>query len=37
MPEKTPVYRGRRLVDALIVWITPERPLEAYERAQRAG
>ena len=28
MPEKTPAARGRRLVDALIVWITPDRPLE---------
>ena len=25
---KTPTDRGRRLVDALIVWITPDRPLE---------
>ena len=23
-----PADRGRRLVDALIVWITPDRPLE---------
>ena len=28
MPEKTPRDRGARLVDALIVWITPDRPLE---------
>ena len=28
MPEKTPAARGTRLVDALIVWITPDRPLE---------
>ena len=28
MPEKTPVARGQRLVDALIVWITPDRQLE---------
>ena len=28
MPEKTPGDRGRRLVDALIVWITPDRQLE---------
>ena len=28
MPEKTPAARGQRLVDALIVWITPARPLE---------
>ena len=27
MPE-TPAARGDRLVDALIVWITPDRPLE---------
>ena len=27
LPEKTPTDRGRRLVDALIVWITPDRPL----------
>ena len=26
MPEKTPRARGARLVDALIVWITPEPP-----------
>ena len=25
MPEKTPPDRGRLLVDALIVWITPDR------------
>ena len=25
MPEKTPRARGARLVDALIVWITPDR------------
>ena len=28
MPEKTPAARGQRLIDALIVWITPDRPLE---------
>ena len=28
MPEKTPRARGARLVDALIVWITPDRQLE---------
>ena len=28
MPEKTPAARGQRLVDALIVWITPARPIE---------
>ena len=28
MLEKTPAGRGQRLVDALIVWITPARPLE---------
>ena len=28
MPEKTPAARGARLIDALIVWITPDRPLE---------
>ena len=28
MPEKTPAARGDRLIDALIVWITPDRPLE---------
>ena len=28
MPEKTPGDRGRRLVDALIVWITPDRLLQ---------
>ena len=28
MPEKTPAARGTRLVDALIVWSTPGRPLE---------
>ena len=28
MPEKTPTARGDRLVDALIVWITPDRQLE---------
>ena len=28
MPEKTPTARGRRLVDALIVWITPNRQFE---------
>ena len=27
MPEKTPRDRGARLVDALIVWITPDRQL----------
>ena len=27
MPEKTPRARGARLVDALIVWITPDRQL----------
>ena len=28
MPERTPHDRGDRLIDALIVWITPDRPLE---------
>ena len=28
MPEKTPEDRGRRLIDALIVWITPDRQIE---------
>ncbi len=28
MPAETPADRGRRLVDALIVWITPDRQLE---------
>ena len=28
MPEKTPRDRGARLVDALLVWITPDRPIE---------
>ena len=28
MPEKTPRARGARLVDALIVWITPDRQLK---------
>ena len=28
MPEKTPRDRGARLVDALIVWITPARQLK---------
>ena len=28
MPEKTPAARGDRLIDALIVWITPDRQLE---------
>ena len=28
MPEKTPRARGAGLVDALIVWITPDRQLE---------
>ena len=28
MPEKTPAARGDRLIDALIVWITTDRPLE---------
>ena len=28
MPEKTPRDRGARLVDALIVWITPDRQLQ---------
>ena len=28
MPEKTPAARGARLIDALIVWVTPDRPLE---------
>ena len=28
MPAETPADCGRRLVDALIVWITPDRPLE---------
>ena len=28
LPEKTPAARGRRLVDALIVWITPDRQLK---------
>ena len=28
MAEKTPAARGDRLIDALIVWITPDRPLQ---------
>ena len=28
MPAETPADRGHLLVDALIVWITPDRPLE---------
>ena len=28
MPAETPAARGRRLVDALIVWITPDGQLE---------
>ena len=28
MPERTPHDRGDRLIDALIVWITPDRPLQ---------
>ncbi len=28
MPAETPAGRGRRLVDALIVWITPDRQLQ---------
>ena len=28
MPEKTPAARGGHLVDALIVWITPDRQIE---------
>ena len=28
MPEKTPRARGTLLVDALIVWITPDRQLK---------
>ena len=28
MPEKTPRDRGARLVNALIVWITPDRQLQ---------
>ena len=28
MPEKTPAARGDRLIDALIVWVTPDRQLE---------
>ena len=28
MPAETPAGRGHRLVDALIVWITPDRQLE---------
>ena len=28
MKERTPRDRGNRLVDALISWMTPERPLE---------
>ena len=28
MPAETPAARGRCLVDALIVWITPDRQLE---------
>ena len=28
MPEKTPAARGGHLVEALIVWITPDRQLE---------
>ena len=27
-PAETPVGRGRRLLDALIVWITPDRQLD---------
>ena len=27
MPEKTPAARGKRLIDALIAWITPAQPL----------
>ena len=27
MPDKTPAGRGRCLIDALIVWVTPDRPL----------
>ena len=45
MPEKTPAARGQRLVDALIVWITPDRQLEpginrasaTYPRPRRRG
>lgn len=29
MPEKTPADRGRRLIDALIIWITPSPPSPA--------
>ena len=29
LSEKTPTDRGRRLVDALIVWITPQRPFHS--------
>ena len=28
MPAETPAAPGRRLLDALIVWIMPDRPLE---------
>ena len=28
MPAETPAGRGRRLVDALIVWITPDRQID---------
>ena len=28
MPEKTPAARGGHLVDALIVWIAPDRQIE---------
>ena len=32
MPEKTPADRGRRLIDALIVWITPSPPEPGINR-----
>ena len=35
LPEKTPTDRGRRLVDALIVWITPDRPLHGEAWIER--
>ena len=28
MPAETPAVRGRRLVDALIAWMTPDRRLK---------
>ena len=35
MPEKTPAARGDRLIDALIVWITTDRPLEPRHQPLR--